>query len=59
VEVTLPADMHFGTRNYVLNIQQLKFEQPGLYSMEIAFDGQVQASIPLLVRHVPPTSTAG
>jgi len=53
VEVTLPADMHFGTRNYVLNIQQLKFDQPGLYSMEVAFDGQVQASIPLLVRHAP------
>lgn len=53
VEVTLPADMHFGTRNYVLNIQQLKFDQPGLYSMEVAFDGQVQVSIPLLVRHAP------
>lgn len=54
VEVVLPTDMHFGTRNYVLNIQQLKFDLPGLYSMEVAFDGQVQASIPLLVRHVPP-----
>ena len=57
VEVTLPTDMHFGTRNYVLNIQQLKFEQPGLYSMEVSFDGQVQASIPLLVRHAPQPPT--
>jgi len=52
VEVSLPEDMHFGTRNYILNIQQLKFEAPGLYSMEVMFDERVQTSIPLLVRHV-------
>ena len=52
VEVTLPGDMHFGTRNYILNIQQLKFEEPGLYSLDVMFDEKVQASIPLLVRHV-------
>src|ERR1043166_2294598 len=30
VEVVLPEDMHFGTRNFIINIQQLKFDQPGL-----------------------------
>lgn len=54
LEVALPGDMHFGTRNYIINIQPLKFEHAGLYSMDVLFDGQVQASIPLLVRHVPP-----
>jgi hypothetical protein len=54
VEVVLPDDMHFGTRNFIINIQQLKFETPGLYSIDIALDGQPQASIPLLVRHNPP-----
>ncbi|GEM_PF-84552 len=54
VEVTLPGDMHFGTRNYILNIQQLKFEEPGLYSLDVMFDEKVQASIPLLVRHITP-----
>jgi hypothetical protein len=54
IEVLLPGDMHFGTRNYILNIQQLKFDQPGLYSLEVMFDEQVQTSIPLLVRHVTP-----
>ncbi len=53
VKVALPSDMHFGTQNFLFTFQQLKFEQPGLYSMEVAFDGRVQASIPLLVRHLP------
>ena len=50
--VALPGDMHFGTRNYIINIQQLKFDQPGLYSVDVMFDEKVQANIPLLVRHV-------
>jgi hypothetical protein len=54
VEVALPEDMHFGTRNFIINIQQLKFDQPGLYSVDLSLDGQSQSSIPLLVKHVPP-----
>lgn len=56
VEVTLPEDIHFGTRNFIINIQQLKFDEPGLYSVDIALDEQSQASIPLLVKHMPPGS---
>ena len=55
VEVTLPDDMHFGTRNFIVNIQQLKFDNPGLYSIDILLNGHSQANIPLLVRHNPPT----
>ncbi len=58
VEVALPDDMHFGTRNFIVNIQQLKFENPGLYSIDLLLDGQPQASIPLLVRHNPPATPA-
>lgn len=58
VEVSLPEDMHFGTRNFIINIQQLKFDQPGLYSVDLTLDGQPQASIPLLVKHVPPAQPA-
>ncbi|MSU57372.1 MAG: hypothetical protein EXS35_04195 [Pedosphaera sp.] len=54
VEVALPDDMHFGTRNFIINIQQLKFDEPGLYSVDVSLDGQQQASMPLLVKHVPP-----
>jgi len=58
VDVVLPEDMHFGTRNFIVNIQQLKFENPGLYSIDVTLDGQPQASIPLLVRHNPPAQPA-
>ena len=53
VEVAMPEDSHFGTRNFILTIQQLKFDAPGVYSMDVIYDGQVQTNIPLLVRHVP------
>ena len=54
LEVALPGDMHFGTRNFIVNIQQLKFENPGLYSIDVSLDGHPQASVPLLVKHNPP-----
>ena len=53
VEVRLPEDVHFGTRNFVFNFQQMKFDAPGLYSADISLDGQLKANIPLLVRHMP------
>ncbi|MCO5050914.1 MAG: hypothetical protein M9920_01240 [Verrucomicrobiae bacterium] len=56
VEVSLPDDLHFGTRNFILTIQQLKFDAPGVYSMDVIYDGQVRTNIPLLVRHVPTPS---
>jgi hypothetical protein len=54
VEITLPEDVHFCTRNFIVTFQQLRFETPGLYSMDISLDGQSLASIPLLVKHRPP-----
>jgi hypothetical protein len=50
VEVALPEDLHFLTRNFIVNIQQLKFESPGLYSVDVSVDGQPKASIPMLVK---------
>jgi hypothetical protein len=58
VDVALPDDMHFGTRNFIINLQQMKFENPGLYSIDLALDGQSQTSIPLLVRYNPPAAPA-
>lgn len=55
IEVALPEDVHFGTRNFIVNFQQLKFDNPGLYSIDISIDGHSQASIPLLVKHKPTT----
>ena len=54
VEVVLPEEMHFGTRNFIVNIQQLKFDEHGLYAIDITLDDRPQASIPLLVKHNAP-----
>jgi len=54
VDVTLPGEVHFLTRNFIVNIQQLKFEEPGLYSVDIQLDGETETSIPLLVKLLPP-----
>jgi hypothetical protein len=53
VSVDLPDDAHFLTRNFIVNIQQLKFEEAGLYSVDIRFDDQSHSSIPLLIKQMP------
>jgi hypothetical protein len=53
IEVVLPEDTIFISRNFVVNIQQLKFEKPGLYAIDIAMDGRQEGSIPLLVKQMP------
>ena len=52
VPVALPDEAHFLTRNFIINIQQLKFEEAGLYSVDVRVDDQSQASVPLLVKLV-------
>ena len=53
VEVMVPEDSIFLSRNFLINIQQLKFEKPGLYSIDIAVDGRQEGNIPLLVKQMP------
>ena len=50
IPVVLPDDVHFVTRNFIVNLQHLEFKEPGLYSVDVRLDGQPCASIPLLVR---------
>jgi len=58
VDVAMPAEVNFLVRNFVITIQQLKFEKPGQYSIDVAIDGRQETSIPLLVKHersdIPP-----
>ena len=53
-EVTFPPDASFAARNFIINIQQLKFERPGQYAIDIAIDGRQESTIPLQVRQVTP-----
>jgi len=54
VDVVVPGDATFVSRNFVVNIQGLKIERPGLYSIDLAVDGQHEASIPLAVKKMAP-----
>jgi hypothetical protein len=58
VSVVLPDDVHFLTRNFIVNIQQLKFAEEGLYSVDVRLDEVSQAGVPLSVKHMPPAEAA-
>lgn len=53
VDVKVPDDTLFVSRNFIVNIHQLKFERPGLYSVDISMDGRQVGSISLLVKQMP------
>ena len=40
VDITVPDDTSFISRNFIINIQQLRFERPGLYGIDGA-DGRL------------------
>ena len=52
LEVLIPDDSIFQSRNAVVTLQNLKLERVGLYSVEISIDGHQQTSIPLLVKKI-------
>lgn len=53
VAVTFPDDAHFLTRNFIVNIQGLKFPETGVYSVDVRLDDKSKASIPLWVKNLP------
>ena len=55
VSVSLPEDTHFITRNFILNMQNMKFDQPGMYSVDIAYDDKPKGNIPLMIKQITPT----
>ena len=52
-EVNVPGEDSFLYRNFILNIQRLKFEKFGQHAGDIAIDGRQEASIPLEVKQIP------
>jgi hypothetical protein len=52
VDVKLPDDSIFASRNVIVNIHQIKFDNSGHYSVDIALDGRQLVSIPLVVKQV-------
>jgi hypothetical protein len=49
MKVKMPENVFFFSRNLVFNLQQIKFEQAGLYSIDVLIDEQMMARIPLQV----------
>ncbi|RBP47231.1 hypothetical protein DES53_10128 [Roseimicrobium gellanilyticum] len=50
MDVVLPPNsVPFVTRNLVLNLQRLRFEEPGVYRFEIKRNGKPMISLPLRV----------
>ena len=41
--------------NLVLNMQQIKLNKHGQYSIDVAIDGRQEASLPLVVKPAPPS----
>jgi hypothetical protein len=62
--IDIPIRVHMGeitsflARNFVLNIQQLKFPKVGQYAFHVYWDGHHEKTIPLQVRMAPSPATA-
>jgi hypothetical protein len=52
VQVAVPDDSIFVSRNFIVNIQKLKFDKPGLYSINLALDGRQVGAIPLVIKQI-------
>jgi hypothetical protein len=55
-EVALPPEASFLARNFIVNIQQLKFDKPGQYAIDLAINGRHETSIPLQVKQMTPAA---
>jgi hypothetical protein len=52
LDINIPGDANLISRNFIINIQQLKFERAGLYAIDLAMDGRHELSIPLQVKQL-------
>jgi hypothetical protein len=59
VQIAVPEDAHFVSRNFIINMRDLTFKTPGFYSIDILLDGKEQANIPLFVKQVHPPQPEG
>ena len=50
INIHFPDQQRSGSANLVLNLQMLKLERYGEYSIDLAVDGKNESSLPLFVR---------
>ena len=49
MDIKMPSDVFFYSRNIVFNLQQTRFDRPGQYSIDLLIDDQICARIPLQI----------
>jgi len=49
LQVQLPPDASFFTRNLIMNFQGLRFDKPGTYQVNVSIDDEIVSSLPLRV----------
>lgn len=54
IDIKVPEEVNYLSRNLIINLQQLKFDAAGQYAVELLMDGRQVSSIPLLVREINP-----
>lgn len=57
IDIRLPESQFFATVNLVFNLQGMRFNKPGQYSLDIALDAKIIARIPLQVLLMPADGT--
>jgi len=50
ITINFSEEQSSGSANLILNLQGLKLERAGEYSIDLAIDGQQKASLPLFVK---------
>ncbi|MBI3880007.1 MAG: hypothetical protein HY301_08065 [Verrucomicrobia bacterium] len=49
IQVKLAEEMFLASHNFVINLQGLKFDKPGQYSIDVSYDGEIVSRVPLQV----------
>jgi len=57
-EIRMPDGAISLSRNFIVNLQQIKFEKAGSYSVDVAINGRHEVSVPLAVRVMDPPHPA-
>ncbi|MBI5773071.1 MAG: hypothetical protein HZA89_04920 [Verrucomicrobia bacterium] len=52
LDIRLPDEMFFATSNLVFNLQGLRFEKPGQYSIDVTLGEKMIARVPLQVLEI-------
>lgn len=59
IEIKIPPDAYFMTRNLVMNLQRLTFKETGQFSVDVSCAGEMLRRVPLRVMLMDQMSSQG